>query len=205
MEHRGAKGADINTGDGAGLLIQVPDRFYRDVVSFDLPEAGAYATGVAFLPQEPAVADEAAARVEALLVEEGLTILGWRDMPIDQSILGSASLMTMPTFRQVFVVAQDGSTGIELHAVSIADFGEHVAEPFGVGCAPDGNLVPTVEVTSPPTAGGSLSLAFHGLKPSSPALLAVGSRPGHLELGADCYLRVALPFLPVSTVADGSM
>ena len=53
LEHRGARGADINTGDGAGILIQVPDRFFRDVVAFDLPEAGAYATGMAFLPQEP--------------------------------------------------------------------------------------------------------------------------------------------------------
>ena len=114
MEHRGAKGADINTGDGAGLLIQIPDRFYRDVVSFDLPEPGAYATGVAFLPQEPAVADEAADKVERILVDEGLSVLGWRDMPVDQSILGAASLMTMPTFRQLFVVADDGSTGIDL-------------------------------------------------------------------------------------------
>lgn len=114
MEHRGAKGADINTGDGAGLLIQVPDRFYRDVVSFDLPEAGMYATGIAFLPQDSAVANEAAEKVDTILVEEGMRVLGWREMPIDQSILGAASLMTMPTFRQVFVVATDGSGGIDL-------------------------------------------------------------------------------------------
>ena len=87
MEHRGARGADINTGDGAGLLIQVPDRFYRDVVAFELPPAGAYATGIAFLPQEETVAAEAAAQVEQILDEQGITVLGWRDVPIDRSIL----------------------------------------------------------------------------------------------------------------------
>jgi len=114
MEHRGAKGADINTGDGAGLLIQIPDRFYRDVVSFDLPAAGAYATGIAFLPQDPSVADAAAARVETIFDQEGLRVLGWRALPVDQSILGAASLMTMPTFRQVFVECCDGGEGIDL-------------------------------------------------------------------------------------------
>ncbi len=114
LEHRGARGADINTGDGAGILIQVPDRFFRDVVAFDLPEAGAYATGMAFLPQEPSVADAAAGEVERILEAEGLQVLGWREVPIDESILGTASLMTMPIFRQVFVSAQNGATGIDL-------------------------------------------------------------------------------------------
>ena len=114
LEHRGARGADINTGDGAGILIQVPDRFFRDVVAFDLPEAGAYATGMAFLPQEPSVADAAAGEVERILEAEGLQVLGWREVPIDESILGTASLMTMPIFRQVFVLAQNGATGIDL-------------------------------------------------------------------------------------------
>ena len=154
MEHRGAKGADINTGDGAGLLIQIPDRFYRDVVSFDLPEPGAYATGVAFLPQEPAVADEAADKVERILVDEGLSVLGWRDMPVDQSILGAASLMTMPTFRQLFVVADDGSTGIDLdrkafiarkrieHEISVKAGPDEVNEAMGgVSETHDGNVL----------------------------------------------------------------
>ncbi len=114
LEHRGARGADINTGDGAGILIQVPDRFFRDVVAFELPEAGAYATGMAFLPQDPATADAAAKQVEQILAEEGLSVLGWREVPIDESILGTASLMTMPIFRQVFVSADDASTGIDL-------------------------------------------------------------------------------------------
>ena len=60
MQHRGALGAETNTGDGAGLLIQVPDDFYRQVVPFDLPEAGRYATGIAFLPQGDDPAAQAA-------------------------------------------------------------------------------------------------------------------------------------------------
>ena len=113
LEHRGAQGADVNTGDGAGLLIQVPDRFYRDVVPFDLPDAGAYATGIAFLPQDPQTALRASQAVEEIAADEGLEVLGWRDVPIDESILGSGSLMTMPRFRQVFL-AGEGLAGIEL-------------------------------------------------------------------------------------------
>jgi len=103
MAHRGAKGADINTGDGAGILIQIPDRFYRDVTAFDLPPVGHYATGIAFLPQDPATAERCAAEVERICAEEGLATIGWRRLDIDESILGSASLMTMPRFRQIFL------------------------------------------------------------------------------------------------------
>ncbi len=113
MEHRGAKGADVNTGDGAGILLQIPHAFYRDVVPFDLPEPGHYATGIAFLPQDPDDAMECAERVEVILDEEGLLVLGWRDIPIDESILGAGSLMTMPTFRQIFVSC-DQLSGIDL-------------------------------------------------------------------------------------------
>ena len=107
MEHRGAQGADIHTGDGAGILIQIPDRFYRDVLPFDLPPSGEYATGIAFLPQDSDVATIAAKAVEKILGEEGLEVVGWREVATDESMLGSASLMTMPTFRQVFVRGTD--------------------------------------------------------------------------------------------------
>ncbi len=113
MAHRGAKGADIHTGDGAGILLQIPDRFYRDVVAFDLPPVGEYATGIAFLPQNPAAADQAAAQVERIAESEGLKVIGWRRIEIDESILGSGSLMTMPKFRQIFLAAE-GLSGIDL-------------------------------------------------------------------------------------------
>ena len=118
MEHRGAQGADINTGDGAGILIQVPDRFYRDVLPFELPPRGEYATGIAFLPQDKDVAMIAAEAVERILDQEGLEVLGWRDVATDESMLGSASLMTMPTFRQVFVRGTDAG-GAPLSGITL--------------------------------------------------------------------------------------
>ena len=72
MQHRGALGAETNTGDGAGLLIQVPDDFYRQVVPFELPEAGQYATGSAVLPQGASSSDLAITAVNRIAVEEGL-------------------------------------------------------------------------------------------------------------------------------------
>ncbi|MDE0606480.1 MAG: glutamate synthase large subunit [Acidimicrobiaceae bacterium] len=106
MEHRGAQGADVNTGDGAGILIQTPDRFYRDVVPFTLPPAGFYATGIAFIPQADKRTGTAQSEVERILAEEGLDTLGWRDVPVEESVIGSAALMTMPTFKQIFVCAE---------------------------------------------------------------------------------------------------
>ncbi len=118
MEHRGAQGADINTGDGAGILIQTPDRFYRDVVPFELPEPGCYATGVAFIPRTDrregvARAGLSQEEIERIINEEGMVTLGWRDVPVDESVIGSAALMTMPIFRQIFISAE-GLSGLDL-------------------------------------------------------------------------------------------
>ena len=115
LEHRGAAGAETNTGDGAGILIQVPDRYFREVVDFDLPEAGAYATGIAFLPQDAAAADAAQAAVDAIVAEEGLEVLGWREVPVDDSDLGSMAKDAMPTFRQIFIASGARTlTGLDL-------------------------------------------------------------------------------------------
>ncbi|WP_138997972.1 glutamate synthase large subunit [Rhodococcus zopfii] len=115
LEHRGAAGAETNTGDGAGILIQVPDRYFREVVDFDLPEAGAYATGIAFLPRDTAAADTAQAAVDAIVEEEGLEVLGWREVPVDDSDLGSMAKDAMPTFRQIFIASGARTlTGLEL-------------------------------------------------------------------------------------------
>ena len=113
LEHRGAAGADPNTGDGAGILLQVPDRFFRDVVPFELPPEGTYATGIAFLPQDPTQADIGARACEVIAEDEGFTVLGWRDVPVEPSILGKAAAETMPTFRQLFI-AKDGVAGMDL-------------------------------------------------------------------------------------------
>ena len=91
LEHRGATGAEPDTGDGAGILLQVPDRLLRDTVDFELPAAGAYAAGIAFLPTDDTVRDKVMARVEAIMVDEGLTVLGWRDLPVDPRCLGKTA------------------------------------------------------------------------------------------------------------------
>ncbi len=104
LDHRGAVGAEENTGDGAGILLQVPDRFVRGVAQeegFDLPETGSYAVGLAFLPAEPDAAAEAKQRVEAIAAEESLTVLGWRPVPVQPDILGSMARGAMPSFELV--------------------------------------------------------------------------------------------------------
>jgi glutamate synthase (NADPH/NADH) large chain len=111
MEHRGAQGAEPNTGDGAGILLQVPDAFLRAVVDFELPEEGSYATGIAFLPQSSRDAAAACESVGKIVEAEGLTLLGWRDVPTDDSSLGALARDAMPTFRQVFI---GGASGMDL-------------------------------------------------------------------------------------------
>ncbi len=114
MEHRGATGAEPDTGDGAGILMQVPDRFLREVVDFDLPEAGAYAVGVAFLPVDGEACGKAMAAIEVTVAEAGLTTLGWRDVPVDPASLGATARAAMPTFKQLFVSDPAGTSGLEL-------------------------------------------------------------------------------------------
>src|SRR5258707_411621 len=103
LEHRGAQGAEPRSGDGAGILIQVPHEFLREVVDFELPALGSYATGIAFLPQSSKDAAAACAAVEKIAEAEGLQVLGWRNVPTDDSSLGALSRDAMPTFRQVFM------------------------------------------------------------------------------------------------------
>ena len=112
LEHRGASGAEVNTGDGAGILIQVPDRFYREVVDFELPEAGSYATGIGFLPRPRSDAATLKSRVEKLASDEGLTVLGWRELPVHDASLGSIARGSMPSFHQVFVAGAGRSQGL---------------------------------------------------------------------------------------------
>jgi glutamate synthase (NADPH/NADH) large chain len=113
LEHRGARGSEENSGDGAGILIQVPDGFFRAVAEFELPEPGGYAVGIAFLPADPAAADEAVARIDALAAEEDLTVLGWRDLPVDPdgADLGPTARSVMPRMRQLFVAGAEFASG----------------------------------------------------------------------------------------------
>ena len=114
MEHRGATGAEAETGDGAGILIQVPDAFLRGVMSFELPAAGAYAAGLCFLPADAERAADAMKTVERITAEEGLRALGWRDVPVNPDCLGASARAVMPTIRHFVLDDPNGSTGIEL-------------------------------------------------------------------------------------------
>ncbi|MBU6317238.1 MAG: glutamate synthase subunit alpha, partial [Acidobacteria bacterium] len=114
MEHRGATGAEADTGDGAGILIQVPDRFLRAVAGFELPAPGAYAVGIGFLPGDPSDAEKAQASIEAIAADEGLTVLGWRTVPVDPTCLGRSAAAVMPGFKQLFVTDPAGAQGIDL-------------------------------------------------------------------------------------------
>ncbi|WP_442791368.1 glutamate synthase large subunit [Micromonospora sp. NBC_01739] len=106
LDHRGARGAEPNTGDGAGIMIQVPDAFLRAVVDFPLPPHGEYATGLVFLPDDDAGAARARQVVEKYALVEGAELLGWRDVPVDPSDLGDTALAAMPRVRQLFLAAR---------------------------------------------------------------------------------------------------
>ncbi|SKM97784.1 Putative ferredoxin-dependent glutamate synthase [Mycobacteroides abscessus subsp. bolletii] len=111
LEHRGAAGAEPNSGDGAGIMLQIPDKFFRAVVDFELPAEGSYASGIAFLPQGSKDAAAACEAVDKIVEAEGLTVLGWREVPHDDSSLGALARDAMPTFRQLFI---SGASGIDL-------------------------------------------------------------------------------------------
>ncbi|WP_405475835.1 glutamate synthase large subunit [Paenarthrobacter ilicis] len=110
LEHRGAVGADEGTGDGAGLLMQVPDEFFRAVTEFELPAPGQYVVGTAFLPAESREADNAKAGIEALAADEGLTVLGWREVPVVADLVGAMARACMPYFSQPFFASATGET-----------------------------------------------------------------------------------------------
>ena len=112
LTHRGATGADPLHGDGAGILIQVPDAFFRDEMAKQhvrLPKAGAYGVGMVFLPNNAAARAACVREIERAVVNEGQTLLGWRDVPVDATSLGHTARSTMPVIRQVFVGAGRGS------------------------------------------------------------------------------------------------
>src|ERR1700689_2785220 len=105
LEHRGAAGADPETGDGAGLLLQIPDAFLREVVDFELPPRGRYGVAMCFLPPAPAERAELTALLERTVEEEGQRVLGWRDVPTDERRIGPTARASQPTIRQLFVGA----------------------------------------------------------------------------------------------------
>ena len=112
LEHRGAIGSDAGTGDGAGILSQIPDGFFRAVVDFKLPAKGQYGAGLVFIDSDDAIRIESA--FANLALEEDLRVIGWRDVPVRPEHLGDLARRAMPLIRQVFVASENGSIGMQL-------------------------------------------------------------------------------------------
>ncbi len=111
LEHRGATGADPLVGDGAGIMTQIPDELFRATCDFALPARGHYVSGIAFLPQDAAERETIARALEEYAGQEGLRLLGRREVPCDPTVIGSAAREVMPVFRQVFLAASEGAVG----------------------------------------------------------------------------------------------
>jgi glutamate synthase (NADPH/NADH) large chain len=106
LDHRGAVGADPLAGDGAGILLQLPDRFFRaeaETLGFTLPAVGDYAVGMVFLPRNPSGLDACINSIESTVKAEGQELLGWREVPVDNSYLGDSVKPIEPVIRQVFI------------------------------------------------------------------------------------------------------
>ncbi|HEY0708523.1 MAG TPA: glutamate synthase central domain-containing protein, partial [Polyangia bacterium] len=122
LGHRGAVGAEENTGDGAGILVQTPDKFLRRVtgeLGVELPPFGSYAAGMLFLPTDETARAECERLVERAAADVGQKVVGWRTVPVDNSELGPTAVGSQPVIRQVFVVrgeqtsSTDGGTEFE--------------------------------------------------------------------------------------------
>lgn len=106
LEHRGALGADPETGDGAGILLQIPHDFYAEecaTLGFTLPDPTEYGVATLFLPQEDQRRYHCGRIVESVVVDEGMRILGWRDMPVEHKHVGQQASEAQPIIRQVFI------------------------------------------------------------------------------------------------------
>ena len=106
LEHRGASGSEPDSGDGAGILTQLPDEFFHAVLAeqgVDLPPRRSYAVGIAFLPNDDEAEQGSMKQIEAIAAEEGLEVVTWRELPVDASSVGATARSVMPRFKQLFV------------------------------------------------------------------------------------------------------
>jgi glutamate synthase domain-containing protein 2/glutamate synthase domain-containing protein 1/glutamate synthase domain-containing protein 3 len=105
LQHRGACGCESNTGDGAGILIQVPDRFLRKVVTFELPAPGQYGVGTVFLTSDHSARARVRQTIERIVAEEGQALLGWRYVAVEDAHLGPSAIASRPVVQQIFIAA----------------------------------------------------------------------------------------------------
>ncbi len=111
LEHRGAVSADGKTGDGAGILIDIPHLFFQEECSFELPAPGTYAVGNVFLPKKANQRAYCISVFEAEIKRQGLNLLGWRDVPVNTSVPGRIAAETEPFVKQVFIAQENDDTG----------------------------------------------------------------------------------------------
>ena len=125
LDHRGATSADNATGDGAGILMQIPHEYLKDVVKLNLPDAGKYGTGLIFLPRHAAEADVCLDILTKHIKEEGLELIGYRDVPVDGSAPGEIAKRTEPVIKQVFVKANLEQEALERKLYIVRKLTEH--------------------------------------------------------------------------------
>jgi glutamate synthase (NADPH/NADH) large chain len=117
MEHRGGRGSDPKSGDGAGILIQVPHQFLKDITArteIELPEAGSYGVGMTFFPRNKQLFHRSKELLNQVIEELDFELIGYRSVPVDETVPGSGALEVMPNIEQLFVKHKKGLTGIEL-------------------------------------------------------------------------------------------
>lgn len=117
MEHRGGRGSDPKTGDGAGILIQIPHPFLKEVTSragFQIPDEGSYGVGMTFFPRNKQLYKKSKELLNKIIAESGFKLLGYRNVPVDETVPGSGALDVMPNIEMVFISHQDGLKEIEL-------------------------------------------------------------------------------------------
>lgn len=120
LEHRGAVGSDAGTGDGAGIITQIPDAFLREVAGFALPPVGSYAVGNAFLPVDPTARSGVKQQLQRIAASEGLDVLGWREVPVRPDELGTLARAAMPVVQQLYVrSAASTSEGEHLEGLAL--------------------------------------------------------------------------------------
>ena len=156
LTHRGAVGADPLAGDGAGILIQIPDKFLRDEMGWGnihLPSAGEYGVGMLFLPRDAAARDACEKIIAAKIEAEGQELIGWRDVPVDSSGLGESVKAVEPVVRQVFIARGKNCTKGRQSASNLRLGGIDTASGCPAALLPPfrcGNSQPMPKVTIPP-------------------------------------------------------
>lgn len=117
MEHRGGRGSDPKTGDGAGILIQIPHSFLKEVTAragFQLPGQGSYGVGMTFFPKNRQLYKKSKEQLNQIINELGFDLIGYRNVPVDETVPGSGALDVMPNIEMVFVTHKNGLSGLEL-------------------------------------------------------------------------------------------